>query len=372
MEEQSMIQKLKMYFPIMILACLLIMGMMNIDRLLNYGIRLLSIVAPLLVGVVMAYVLNILVVKFEKIYFPNSKSPWVGRSRRGVCILLSFVSIVGIIYLVLALVIPQLVSTVRVLIGYFPQYYNKVMTWLESYAGEVPMLENLLNQIDFQSGREVLQKILTVAGAWTGNVVTIVKKVFSAVVDIIIAFIFAMYILTGKERLQGQLNRLFRTYLPIPFVDRLYYVFKTAHNTFTSYVVGQCIEAVILGLLCTLGMMIFKFPYAAMIGSVVGMTALIPMVGAYIGAGIGAFMVLTVSPIKMIFFLIFIIILQQLENNLIYPRVVGTSVGLPGIWVLTAVTIGGGLFGVIGILFSVPVAATLYQLLKNDIRQRQK
>lgn len=149
-------------------------------------------------------------------------------------------------------------------------------------------------------------------------------------------------------------------------------VISTAHDTFTRFIIGQCTEAVILGALCTVGMSIFRFPYASMIGTLIGATALLPVVGAYLGAFVGAFMISTVNPIQALGFLVFIVVLQQLEGNLIYPRVVGSSVGLPGIWVLAAVTIGGGLNGVVGMLLAVPITATIYKLLQRDVRRRQK
>ena len=148
-------------------------------------------------------------------------------------------------------------------------------------------------------------------------------------------------------------------------------VLKTAHDTFTKFIIGQCTEAVILGTLCTIGMLLFRFPYATMVGTLIGATALLPVVGAYLGAAVGAFMIFTIDPLKALGFLIFIAILQQLEGNLIYPRVVGSSVGLPGIWVLAAVTVGGGLGGIIGMLLAVPVTATLYKLLQKDVQKRK-
>ena len=155
-------------------------------------------------------------------------------------------------------------------------------------------------------------------------------------------------------------------------VKRIARIIRTADETFSSFIIGQCTEAVILGTLCSVGMLIFDFPYAVMIGSFIGVTALIPVVGAYLGAGVGAFMILTVDPLKAVLFLIFIVVLQQLEGNLIYPRVVGSSIGLPGMWVLAAVTVGGGLMGIGGMLFGVPLTATLYKLFRSDVNRRNE
>ena len=161
------------------------------------------------------------------------------------------------------------------------------------------------------------------------------------------------------------------TYLPKETCRKIRAVVKTMDECFHNYIVGQCTEAVILGVLCILGMLLFRLPYATMVGTLVGFTALIPVAGAYIGAAVGAFMILTVSPAKALVFLIFILVLQQLEGNIIYPRVVGQSIGLPAIWVLAAVTVGGGLFGVVGMLLGVPLAATAWKLLGKDMKARE-
>lgn len=161
-----------------------------------------------------------------------------------------------------------------------------------------------------------------------------------------------------------------KVYLPQGLSEKLVLFARTMDHTFHSFIVGQCTEAVILGLLCTVGMLLLGLPYAPMIGALIGVTALIPVAGAYIGGGVGAFLILTVSPTKAMVFLIYLVILQQVEGNLIYPRVVGSSIGLPGMWVLAAVTIGGGLAGIPGVLLGVPLAAGCYQLLKGDVAKK--
>ena len=178
-----------------------------------------------------------------------------------------------------------------------------------------------------------------------------------------------MYVLLDKEKLGRQTKCLIRTYVPRAS-ERIFYVTRVVDESFHSFIVGQCIEAVILGILCIIGMLIFQFPYAVMIGVFIGFTALIPIAGAYIGAAVGAIMILTVSPLQAVQFLIFIVVLQQLEGNLIYPKVVGESIGLPGIWVLTAITVGGGVLGIGGMLIAVPLFATGYRLLKEDVIRR--
>ncbi len=190
------------------------------------------------------------------------------------------------------------------------------------------------------------------------------------VVNFFIALIFALYILISKEKLLIQIKKICKAYLSDKVRNRIEDICYIANSTFSSFIIGQITEAVILGGLCAIGMMILKLPYAGMTGAFIGVTALIPIVGAYLGAGVGAFMILTKDPMQVIIFLIFIVILQQVEGNLIYPKVVGSSIGLPGLWVLAAVTIGGGIGGIMGMLWSVPIAATAYKLVRKDVNQR--
>jgi len=209
-------------------------------------------------------------------------------------------------------------------------------------------------------------------GSVMNVVIATVSSVFSALITGFMAVIFAIYLLMGRDKLQAQSKRLLRHYLKPALYEKAMYVLGVLNNCFHRYITGQCLEAVILGTLCALGMMILRLPYATMIGALVAFTALIPVAGAYIGAAVGAFMILMVSPVKALIFLIFLVILQQLEGNLIYPKVVGSSMGLPGIWVLAAVVIGGGVLGVLGMLLGVPLAATVYTLIRNDMNNTPK
>lgn len=202
-------------------------------------------------------------------------------------------------------------------------------------------------------------------------VVNVVSRVFSGIVTGLLAIIFSLYLLIGKDKLSSQCERVMKRYMKKTWYEKTVYVLRILNDCFGKYIVGQCTEAVILGLLCTLGMLIFRFPYATMIGALIAFTALIPVAGAYIGGAIGAFMVLTVSPVKAVLFVVFLVILQQIEGNLIYPRVVGSSIGLPGIWVLAAVTVGGGVMGIFGMLLGVPIAAAIYRMLRDDINKAE-
>ena len=210
---------------------------------------------------------------------------------------------------------------------------------------------------------------LPILGGVAQVAVGAVAATFSGLAQFVIGLIFAIYLLIGKETLASQVNRLMDHYGKPSWNEKIRYVVNIFHNSFHKFIVGQCIEAVVLGVLCIIGMTIIRLPYAMMIGTLIGFTALIPVAGAYIGAGVGAFMILTVSPVQALIFLIFVVVLQQLEGNLIYPKVVGSSIGLPGVWVLAAVTVGGGIMGIPGMLLGVPTVAALYQLVKNDLNK---
>ena len=256
------------------------------------------------------------------------------------------------------------------IVGGFPGFMNKAVGIISQWGVFSPETMTALNAIDWQSYIGKLVEMVTSGlGGVMDILITAVSSVFSGVVTAFLSIIFAIYLLASKERLSGQGKRILHRYLPDKINANIRYILRILDDCVHRYIVGQCTEAVILGLLCTLGMWIFRLPYAAMIGALVAFTALIPVAGAYIGAGVGAFMILTVDPMKALGFLIFIVVLQQLEGNLIYPRVVGSSMGLPGIWVLAAVTVGGGIMGIPGMLLGVPLAAAVYRILGEDVRQ---
>lgn len=225
-----------------------------------------------------------------------------------------------------------------------------------------------MTSVDWESKIEQIIKALTSGvGSIVSTVLQTVSTVASAVVTYIMGLIFAIYLLLDKDKLKAQSSRVMQRYVKSSVCEKIRYVLSVLDDCFHRFIVGQCTEAVILGVLCTLGMLLLRLPYATMIGAFMAFTALIPVAGAWIGAGVGAFMILTESPLKALIFIIFIIILQNLENNFIYPHVVGSSIGLPGIWVLAAVTVGGGLMGVFGMLLGVPIVSAIYRLLREDM-----
>ena len=341
--------------------------------LISLLLKILGAASPLVTGFVIAYIVNILMSAFERFYFPKHiHVKALAKSRRAVCLILAIVTLCGIIALIIGLVIPELISCLSFLVREIPPIIEKI---IESDFVKENLPEDLTAQLYSINWTENLQNIAKYVVTGIGGVADIVFKavtsVFSAVFSAFISIIFAIYILIDRDRLICQLKRLMNCYLPRKIGEKIDYVGQVVNLCFHRYIVGQCTEAVILGVLCTIGMWLFRFPYAAMIGALIGFTALIPIAGAYIGAAVGAIMILTESPLKSLLFIVFIIVLQQIEGNLIYPKVVGKSIGLPALWVLAAVTVGGGLFGIIGMLVGVPITAAIYRLLRHDVHARE-
>lgn len=335
------------------------------------GKLMLSAGFPLILGGAIAYVVNILMSSYEKRYQFTGKLAFLMKARRPVCLLGAYVTLVAVVVMVVWLVLPQLVDAVQLIIAELPGFISKVLDWVEQWGLLSPEVLSRLEAIDWQSTlNQVFAFVTSGIGSVMDVVVSTVSSVFSGLVTTLVAVIFSVYLLSSKEKMGKQFHWLADHYLKPEWYQKLRYFLWVVDDCFHRYIVGQCLEAVIIGVLCALGMALLRLPYATMVGALVGFTALIPVAGAYIGAGVGAFMILTVDPFQALIFLIFLVILQQLEGNLIYPKVVGSSLGLPGIWVLAAVTVGGGIMGIGGMLLGVPLAAAFYRILREDVNSR--
>lgn len=329
---------------------------------------LFSASLPLWIGCVIAYLLNIIMSFFERHYFAARTDNIVSKSRRPVCMIASYITLTALAGLIISLVVPQLIACLRLFFKAVPDVMEICLDILGKWNVMPENISKAIEDINWQSSMGRIVKILTSGiGSTLDVVINTVSSLFSGIVTTLLAVIFSIYLLMGKEKLGRQFDQLMKHYLKEQWYEKAVYLLSVLNDCFHRYFVGQCTEAVILGLLCMMGMAVLRLPYAAMIGALVGFTALIPVAGAYIGAGVGAFMILTVSPAKAVIFLIFIVLLQQFEGNLIYPRVVGSSMGLPAIWVLAAVTVGGGIMGIPGMLLGVPIAAALYRLLREEL-----
>lgn len=355
---------------------LLYWGLNNTDKISTLFGRFMNVIEPFIIGFCIAFIINVLMRPLEKLWnriFQKRKSSVHQKLRRPVCLVLSTVIMVGIVFALLFMVIPEFKNTFDTLTKSVPQYITKIEGWMTEIVKFAEAHGFTLPDFSFNA-----EKIMSVLGSAINNsgivdkTLNITGSIVSGVVNSVIAFAFSFYLLAQKEKLSVASKKTLYAFFNKEKVNRFLRFIKLTDQTFTNFVTGQLLEAVIIGVLCFIGMLLFRMPYAAVISVLVGTTALIPVFGAFIGTAIGAFLILFVSPMKAVWFVVFIVVLQQLEGNLIYPKVVGKSVGLPGIWVLTAVTIGGNLMGVVGILISVPACAVLYTLLRQTVGSRLK
>ena len=319
-----------------------------------------TVLVPLFAGAALAYLVNLVMAFWERHYFPGSKRPVVTATRRPVCLVLALAVIVGVVALVVTLVQGE----VREAFSALGKGVSSALEALAASGADVAGLASLLPD-GFTSVEDIADQAFAYLGG-TAGVVASAGRVGGTVahfaLDVVVAIVFALYVLIDKERVIGATQRLARLVLPERRYRQVEHAAITANECFSRFISGQCIEACILGCLCAIGLRIFGFPYAAAIGLCVGFSALIPLVGAFLGGAIGALMIMSVSPIQAVWFIVFLVVLQQIEGHLIYPNVVGTSVGVPSIWVLVAVFVGGSLFGIAGVLLGVPVVATVRRL----------
>ncbi|MBE6837876.1 MAG: AI-2E family transporter [Ruminococcus sp.] len=367
--DKNTMKKIVFLIAFAITFYMLLANIKSVGNVIGY---LFGIALPIVLGFFIAFVLNVPLRTIEKHLF-TSKNKTVQKIKRPVSILLSILIVVAIVTGVLWLVIPELIKTVQLLVDIFPDFVEKIKDKVVVLYNKHPEIKNTLDFIG-ENKKEITGTFVdfakTAAGGILGSTFSIISSFFGGVINVVLGFIFAVYILANKEGLKFTFKKILKVWFPDNQTNKVFHVCAVANNIFAKFVVGQFTEAVILGTLCMLGMVLFRFPYAGMVGALVGITALIPVVGGFIGAGVGAFMIMMEDPIKAILFIAYIIILQQIEGNLIYPKVVGSSVGLPAMWVLAAVTIGGGLAGIMGMLIGVPVASTIYYLLKENVNSR--
>jgi predicted PurR-regulated permease PerM len=357
---------------IVIVSIIIFLGLQNMGKVVQVIRVGLGLLMPFFLGGAMAFILNVPLQLIEKkVLFSNNRI--VRKIKRPVSILLSILLASAVLFLVVVLLIPQLAETIEILTVNIPKFFRNIPSWADRLYDRFPDLEQWLNaiEVDWNSvGNKILDVVRKSTSAILGSTFSAISYVFGVAFNLIIAFVFAINILASKERLAQQAKRLLYAYLPEVKADRAVYIGSLTNKVFFNFVAGQLTEAVILGLLCFIGMLIFRFPFAAMASVLIGFTALIPLFGAFIGTGVAAFIILMADPMKALWFVLFIIILQQFEGNVIYPRVVGSSVGLPAMWVMLAVTLGGSTMGIPGMLLFVPIFSVLYTLVKEAVRNR--
>ena len=348
---------------------LIIFVLVNFEKILSILGYIINIFSPFIFGDIVAFVLNVLVNFIErKLFGKVKKKTWL-KIKRPLSIAISVVLVIFIIVFIMNLLIPQLKNSVSLFTDSLPTYKEDIINIMNKFNLEETTIKKVSDYLD-NFGKVITDYI-------KGNskdVITVTTEVATSLIAIIskavIAIVFAIYIIAQKETLKRQFNKLMSAYLKPRTVNRINKYASMANTTFSNFVTGQCLEALIFGSLCFLGMLILRLPYATTIAVLLGFTALIPVFGAFIGTFLGAFLILMISPIKAIIFVVFILVLQQIEGNLIYPKVVGKSVGLPGIWVLLSVTIGASVGGILGMLIATPLCSLLYILLRQAVNDR--
>lgn len=364
-------KEIKRYSFIALLALIVCIAVRNFSVISKLLTTAFGALVPLVTGCIIAYIFNIIMNFYERHYFPKNQSSFIRKSRRPVCVTMSFASAVLILVLVINIVYPELINAITLIADEIPPFFTQVQEFAKTTFKEYPEIQDIIKSIE-PDVMSITQKIGTGAYDVFDSLISIIGSTVSIITNAVIAIIFALYLLLRKDKLHKDIVRFQRAYLSEKVTRRMNHVLEITNDTFKNFFVGQFIEAIIIGSLCFIGMTILKLPYSAMAGTIVGVTSLIPIVGALIGAFISAFMIFTVNPMQSLIFIIFLILLQQVEGNLIYPKVVGTSVGLPGIWVLAAVTVGGGLFGILGMLLGVPILATIYKLVFEILERRER
>ena len=349
------------YIFIAVLATISFLIVQNFALFFEFIALALSALTPMLIGCIIAYIFNIIMTFFEKHYFPKKNTKFINATRRPFCLIFSFAIVFATIALVMMIVIPEIVTAVKLFYDEIPRIYQRGKNYADKKLSEYPAISKKINSIDIDK-TDVTSKLTDSAFGLFGSVLSIIASVTSAIINTIIGIIFAIYLLLRKDKLHADAVRIQKAYLSERVIRKMNFFLATAHETFTNFFIGQFIEAILIGTLTFIGSSILHLPYPAMTGTIIGVTALVPIVGALIGAILSAFIICTVSVTKALIFLVFLIILQQIDDNIIYPKVMGTSVGLPGIWVLAAVTVGGSLFGIMGMLLGVPLAATFYKI----------
>lgn len=365
-------EKFKYYKPLIgaiVLAGLMVLLALRVSDIANGVMAFITAFIPLILGGCIAFVLDILVVRYERWLWPSIKKGWKYKMRRPLSLILSFITISLIIYFIARMAVPQLIHSLSLIVAAMPQLYVDFQTWLYQLSSTLGITNNqtIMDTLNGESVVNYSRELGTKGGAY---VVDAMGNILSWAFNIMLGIIFAIYMLLDKERLLGQFKRILKAYASDAIVEHASYVSRVAIQTFSNFFVGQFIDAIILGLMVGITLWMFNISYATTIACVLGLTALIPMLGFYIGAIMGGIILLTVSPMEALIYIIIVEVLHQVETNFIYPKIVGDSVGLPGLWVFAAVIIGGSLAGVTGMLIGVPLIATLYKLLMTDVERR--
>lgn len=364
-------KQMKSIMLLILFTVMLYVGLQNIDVVLGVLGTMIGLVFPFILGGGIAFVLNVPMSFLERNIFGRGRlknSRRAAKAARPVSLVLALLLVILIIMIAGFVILPELGSTVMGLGKGIETGIRNLQIWIDSTFQNNSAIVEWANSLEIEP-QKMVDSIMGVLQNGVNNIlssaVTVTVGIANTAMNASIAFVFACYILIQKEKLMVQAKKALFALLPEKTVNYLLHVCSLANNTFSRFVTGQCIEAVILGTMFFVAMTIFRFPYAMLVGVLIAFTALIPIFGAFIGCAISFLLILLVSPVKALLFLILFLVLQQIEGNLIYPHVVGGSVGLPSVWVLVAVTVGGSLMGVAGMLIFIPLVSVSYALFRE-------
>ena len=365
-------KNMKNIMLLIVFAVLFYVGVQRIESVAAGFSFVVSIVFPFLLGAAMAFILNVPMSFMEKRLFSKTKGK-AKKLKRPICLVLAILFVVAILWIVLLVVIPEVASTVASLSVNIEAALIKLQRWAMDIFEDNKQIEVWIASLQFDWDgiiHTAFGFLKNGAGNVLNSTMTVAKTVINSVMNFCVAFVFACYILLQKEKLAVQIRKILYAFFSKKVVTKVLDIASLSYKTFANFVTGQCCEAVILGTMFFISMSILRFPYALLVGVLIAFTALIPIFGAFIGCFLGTFLILVADPMKAIAFVILFLVLQQVEGNLIYPHVVGGSVGLPSIWVLVAVTVGGSLMGIVGMLIFIPLMSVLYTLLRQDVVKR--
>ena len=371
-------ENLKKIRGLILFTILVLVALWNY-KLLFAGVKFLGkVILPFATGGAIAFILNVPMKFIERKLFSEAKAQkkiWAINLARPISFILALCFVIGIIGIVVFVVVPELGRTIMNLGKTLQEVIPQIQAWATNMFEDNPELVAYINSLEFEWDTilgNLVNFLKNGAGSVLGGTMEAAKSIISGVSTFFIAFVFSCYVLFQKEKLSVQVRKLMYAFLPVDWTDILIALGSVTHKTFSSFLTGQCLEAVILGLMFFIVLSIFSFPYVLLISVLIAFTALIPVFGAFIGCGVGTLLILLVNPMKGLIFVAVFLVLQQVEGNFIYPHVVGNSVGLPSIWVLAAVSVGGSLMGVVGMLIFIPIVSVIYTILRGIVNRRLK
>lgn len=363
--------KEKRQLKIILLAILFYFVLLRIDSVAMGLTGAVSLLKPFIIGGILAFIINVPMVKVEK----QLEKTKMKRGRRGLAFLITLALLLAAVAMFLTIVVPQLVQALSTLADHLQLLTDRIPALLESHSGDLTFIEEYIASLNINwqdIGQQIIDWLKAFALALVGSGTGIVGGVVSGFTTAVLSVIFAIYLLFGKETVSAGLSRLIKAVLGDKAASRIFYVCSISYRSFSSFLSGQCLEAVILGCMFIAAMTVFRMPYAFLVGVVIAVTALVPVFGAFIGGAVGVVVIAIESPVQALWFLLLFLVLQQIEGNLIYPKVVGNSVGLPSILVFISVILGNSLMGVAGMLFFIPAVSVVYTLVKEFVQNKEK